>query len=329
MTISIAMTSYNGERFIREQLASFVEQKRRPDELVVCDDHSTDGTADLLHEFAKTSPFPVRVVVNEKRLGIIENFEQAVRLCTGDIIFLSDHDDFWHPEKLASHEEIHESEPDVGFVFSNALVCDEASKPRGFTLFEFQHMNESRLATIAHGGLFDLYLRSPRVNGCTMSFRASLRDTILPIPSTALHDAWFCLLLSALTQTRYIERPLMHYRIHAAQATGIPIDAKASQKPDQDKSDERARFLRTIDALERYIDDALRRLRDYEHLLYRKDAVRLLEGKLAHVKSRRRLANSLPSRIAALAGEMLNGRYLRYSTKGELLSDVKRCLRAH
>ena len=129
------MTSCNGERFVGEQLESFAKQTRKPDELVVCDDRSADRTSEILHDFAKNSPFPVRVVVNEQRLGVTQNFDQAVKLCTGDLIFLSDHDDYWLPEKLAAHESIHQADPGVGLVISNAAICDESLKSLGYTLF--------------------------------------------------------------------------------------------------------------------------------------------------------------------------------------------------
>src|SRR5437588_7313199 len=98
--ISIAMCTYNGARFLREQLDSFAAQSRLPDEVVICDDGSTDGTADIVRTFASGAPFPVHFHVNEPRLGITRNFERAAGLCTGSIIFFSDQDDVWLPDKL-------------------------------------------------------------------------------------------------------------------------------------------------------------------------------------------------------------------------------------
>ena len=101
MKISIALCTYNGEKFLREQLDSFSVQTRLPDEVVVGDDCSTDRTVEILEEWAKTAPFRVEIVRNPQNLGYEKNFEQTMLRCTGDVIFPSDQDDVWLPEKLS------------------------------------------------------------------------------------------------------------------------------------------------------------------------------------------------------------------------------------
>ena len=96
--ISIAMATYNGERFLEEQLRTLSEQVRLPDEVVVCDDGSTDCTQEILAQFAKSAPFPVRLVINDRRLGWRENFLKAASICTSDYIAFCDQDDIWFPE---------------------------------------------------------------------------------------------------------------------------------------------------------------------------------------------------------------------------------------
>jgi len=100
-TVSVALCTYNGAAYLGEQLDSIVAQSRPPDELVVCDDGSTDGTVGLLQAFVPEAPFPVRLYRNERNRGFAKNFERAISLCTGDFIALSDQDDVWKPEKLA------------------------------------------------------------------------------------------------------------------------------------------------------------------------------------------------------------------------------------
>src|ERR1019366_197610 len=94
--ISVALCTYNGERFLSQQLASIGKQTRLPDELVVCDDSSTDRTVAIVREFAASVSFPVRVFENQRNLGSAANFERAIRLCDGDLIALSDQDDIWY-----------------------------------------------------------------------------------------------------------------------------------------------------------------------------------------------------------------------------------------
>ncbi len=102
--ISIALCTYNGERFLNQQLASMAQQTRLPDELVVCDDRSTDRTLTMVREFAASAPYPVRIFQNEQNLGFAANFERAIRLCQGNLIALSDQDDIWYPIRLQRSE---------------------------------------------------------------------------------------------------------------------------------------------------------------------------------------------------------------------------------
>jgi glycosyltransferase involved in cell wall biosynthesis len=102
LKLSVAMATYNGERFLEEQLFSIARQIRLPDEMVVSDDGSNDGTIDILERFATSAPFPVRVYRNIKPLGYGDNFLKAASLCHGDLIAFSDQDDVWLENKLAN-----------------------------------------------------------------------------------------------------------------------------------------------------------------------------------------------------------------------------------
>src|SRR4051812_16300560 len=99
--ISIALATYNGEKYLSAQLESLALQTRLPAELVVCDDCSTDRTIDIIDEFIARAPFPVRVARNESRLGFVNNFMRAAQGCRADLIAFCDQDDIWEPNKLA------------------------------------------------------------------------------------------------------------------------------------------------------------------------------------------------------------------------------------
>lgn len=92
-TISTAMCTYNGEKYLREQLESIARQTLLPNELVVCDDCSSDETVEIIQDFSRNAPFSVRLMINENNLGFAKNFEKAITLCSGEIIVLSDQDD--------------------------------------------------------------------------------------------------------------------------------------------------------------------------------------------------------------------------------------------
>ncbi|MEI7548294.1 MAG: glycosyltransferase, partial [Actinomycetota bacterium] len=98
--VSVAMATYNGERWVAEQLLSILGQTRTPDQIVVCDDASTDGTLKVVDELAALHPSLIRVIRNTSNVGYILNFERAIEHTDGDIVLLSDQDDIWVPHKI-------------------------------------------------------------------------------------------------------------------------------------------------------------------------------------------------------------------------------------
>src|SRR3974390_3258095 len=135
-TVSVVLCTYNGARYLREQLESIARQSRQPAEMVVCDDGSEDDTVTILRGFASEVSFPVRIFQNPHRLGSTRNFDQGIGLASGEFIALCDQDDVWAPEKLEYLANMLISDPSVGGVFSDADLIDENSKPIGKTLFE-------------------------------------------------------------------------------------------------------------------------------------------------------------------------------------------------
>src|SRR5262249_15697678 len=118
-SVSIAMATYNGERYTRGQRESFAAQTHAPAELVVTDDTSTDNTVAIVEAFAKTVTFPVRLYRNEMRLGYRANFMHAASLCRSELIAFCDQDDYWYPKKIAASVEPF-SDPEVLLVYHNA-----------------------------------------------------------------------------------------------------------------------------------------------------------------------------------------------------------------
>lgn len=98
--ISVVMATYNGERYIKEQLESILFQTRKPDEIIINDDRSIDGTVDIIADIKKKYNAPIILKVNEKRLGYAQNFREAIRRTKGEIVFLSDQDDVWLENKI-------------------------------------------------------------------------------------------------------------------------------------------------------------------------------------------------------------------------------------
>jgi glycosyltransferase involved in cell wall biosynthesis len=218
--LSVALCTFNGERFLSEQLASIAAQTRLPDELVVCDDVSSDRSTAIVREFAEKTRFPVRVEVNETNLGSTRNFARAIELCSGDIIVLADQDDVWLPHKLATLEAALDANPESGFAFSDAAVVDDRLNPLGYSLWEAIRFWPREQKRFRQGEAFEALLKRFRVTGATMAFRAVHRDLIMPFPREWVHDAWIALLISAVAPCVPIDEPLIRYRQHNRQQLG-------------------------------------------------------------------------------------------------------------
>jgi glycosyltransferase involved in cell wall biosynthesis len=218
--ISVALCTYNGEHFLPQQLSSIQQQTRLPDELVFSDDGSTDRTIEIVREFAASVSFPVRITQNTHTLGSTKNFEQAIRLCSGDLIALSDQDDIWYPMRLARSEQEFDNYPQAGLVFSDADLIDEHDQLLGQTIWQRLGFVGKRKRDVL-SGQFAVLAKHRFVTGATVMFRADLRDRCLPVSSGWIHDEWITLVIATLSDLRPIDQPLICYRLHGAQQVGF------------------------------------------------------------------------------------------------------------
>lgn len=199
--ISIAMATYNGGKYLQEQLDSFRIQSRLPDELVACDDGSSDDTVAILESLRKVAPFEVRVIRNVDNLGYVHNFEKALSLCSGDIIFLSDQDDVWFPEKIDVMSSRMVSEPGLQVLQCDMVLTDENLTPSRYT----------QLGNLRAAGFRDHMF----ITGCGTAIRRTWLDVACPIPIGFFgHDNWVHRLALAVQARRLMERPLQYYRRH-------------------------------------------------------------------------------------------------------------------
>lgn len=296
MNLSIALATYNGAVYLKQQLDSLAAQTRMPDELVISDDRSTDRTLEVIEEFAATAGFPVRLSVNESNLGTAKNFEKAISLCRGDVILLSDQDDVWHSDKLESIERIFEAKPQLSLVFSNAELVDETLRPFDETLFDWLHFDGQKQRLVKSGRALDVQLRENLVCGCTVAFRANLKELVLPIPAEGplVHDGWIVLLIAAAGEIDFINRPLLKYRQHSAQQSRVSKTRTWREIMTSSKID-RASCVRQANQL----NEAFERLAAYG---LSQDKERLLREKVVYLHERARLA------VPKSPGERLNHR---------------------
>lgn len=304
--ISIAMCSYNGAKYLQEQLDSIARQSRLPNELVVCDDNSSDQSLYILERFSSSAPFPVRLFKNQTNMGSTRNFEKALTLCEGDIIALSDQDDTWHDDKLERLEEVFNSSMQVGVVFANGNIVDEDLICLGYTLWDTYNFKNKDKQKMQRGESFDILLNHNVITGATMAFRSSFRNKITPIAPLWVHDAWIALVLSIYCKIEFIDKPLIEYRQHSEQQIGgLEKDLGAKI------------------AISRSVTDYDGQIRQFEMLLehFRKQgskqseyhAVKIID-KIEHLRARANVNGcNLLVKTMRCTGELLRGKYHRYS----------------
>ena len=223
MLISVALCTYNGARFISEQLQSIIDQDLRPDEIVICDDGSTDDTIAIIKKFQEQYSKLIQLHINEQNLRTNKNFEKALTLCQGDFIFFSDQDDVWKKNKTQAILAEFEQNPVLEGVFSNAdLITDTGEKTARGSLWEnVQFMDE-----YIHGKV-DLYYYittlKNMVTGAALCIRSQAKHFVMPFPGhTAMfHDEWIGLCLGHRKTLGFTKQHLFSYRVHAAQQIGV------------------------------------------------------------------------------------------------------------
>lgn len=237
-TLSVVMATYNGARFVREQLDSLSRQTRLPDELVVCDDGSTDATVDIVTDFARQAPFPVQVKRNAERLGYADNFlHGAATWCQGEIIAFCDQDDVWHEQKLERCAAALCSAPDRLLAVHAAEFVDADLRPlrtryaRGpMRLFTARRRGRPRVVDPLR--LDPFWVPS----GYTMVFRARLgrdvdwrqRPLSHMVDGPMPHDQWIYFLAIVLGRIVLLPERLALYRQHGANLFGA--DARATRE---------------------------------------------------------------------------------------------------
>lgn len=208
--VSVALATYNGEKFLEEQLESILNQDYYPLEIVVSDDCSSDGTTNILQRYALEGK--IQYWKNEKNLGYVKNFEQAISKCSGQYIALADQDDIWYPSKISR---LLESLGDNLLIHSDAVLIDDQGARLKSSLSEF-----SRKMTIPHS--FAEAVLNGSVTGCTSLFRKELIKDILPFPDGLyVHDKWIGVIAFLKNRFTYIGEPLISYRQHNNNTIGL------------------------------------------------------------------------------------------------------------
>jgi len=222
--ISVALCTYNGAKFLSEQLKSIADQTLPVDELVVCDDRSKDNTIEIIRSFAEKCAFPVHIHINEANLGSTKNFEKCLSLCTGDIIFLCDQDDKWRADRVQKQADYLNEHPDKDAVFCDAMKMGDDSKPVGSTIWEEIEFDSRKRDKWKNGRAHEILFTGFIVTGATLAIRKSCLARLMPFPTHVpdlIHDAWMAMVLSLEGKIDFIPDTLIYYRIHSSQQVGF------------------------------------------------------------------------------------------------------------
>jgi glycosyltransferase involved in cell wall biosynthesis len=318
MSISVAMCTYNGSNYLDDQLDSILAQTIEPDEIVVCDDGSTDSTINILNSYRSDYPELFNIHSNEYNIGVTKNFEKAIRRCENDLIALCDQDDVWSENKL-EYQLKTLSENNCELVFHNSAITSESLE---------QIANHWDTISYKHGTVqdiskaFQFLMKRNYIKGSTMMFNESLRGKVLPIPEAWSYD-WYIAFIALLTGDIVdIDKKLHKYRRHDSQASSHNTNSTIEMITRGIKSNSQPSYFEQRElqwqALRQIVDEldpdklnldqkfVLNRINDRYHFDHNRKVIH--NSKIARVK-----------RVKHAYDNYNSGRYQRYGELPEIL----------
>lgn len=216
--VSVAMATYNGEKYIKEQLESIISQTYKNIEVVITDDASTDDTIKVINEFKNKHGF-IKVFLSDINKGVTQTFEHSFTKCGGDFIAISDQDDIWEPNKI---ETLLAGLDQEDAVYSNSLLIDKTGKSLHK---EFKSL--MKLQSYYDGSPF---LMGNCIPGHTILMKTGFAKTILPLPRGMMFDRWISFCAASNNGIKYVDKPLVRYRQHENNSVGVGRSKKKEKK---------------------------------------------------------------------------------------------------
>lgn len=220
--ISIVLCTYNGKNYIKEQLNSIYNQTLLPNEIIICDDRSTDNTIEIIKNWIidKKTSIDIKIIVNEEQLGPIKNFEKGLLLSRGSYIFFCDQDDIWLPCKIEkTYTKMKEMETLYGdiplLVHTDLMVVDKHLRLINYSMFQSQGLKNAEKYPLK------TLLVQNYITGCTMMINKIAKQESLPFPNKIImHDWWMGLIVAATGKIGFINEPTIKYRQHGHNTIG-------------------------------------------------------------------------------------------------------------
>lgn len=201
--ISVAMATYNGEKYLKEQLESILVNLKENDELIISDDGSTDGTREIIYKYLENDN-RIKLFDGPKN-GVKQNFANAINKCSGEYIFLADQDDIWYDNKVEEVLNVFKADMDVTLVVHNCKIVNEKLEELDKNFFEYRKSGI---------GIFKNILKNTYI-GCCMAFKKEMKNKILPIPKDIeMHDQWIGILNEKYGNSFFLNKELLMYRRH-------------------------------------------------------------------------------------------------------------------
>lgn len=222
-TISVCMATYNGEKFIAQQLHSIFNQSLKPNQLIIFDDCSCDQTIEIIKRVTKNFDFEVKININDSKLGVVKNFEKAISNSSSDIIVLADQDDLWDSNRLHHVLSIFNNK-EIDYYFSDSKIIDSYGNIQPDSLWKRRSFRKKLVNNFNKNQLPVLLKYENFIYGMTLAFKSNVLNAVIPIDSKSsflTHDAWIPMILSGLNYKGYADcYSTTYYREHTDQEAG-------------------------------------------------------------------------------------------------------------
>jgi glycosyltransferase involved in cell wall biosynthesis len=215
---SVALCTFNGDKYIKGQIESILRQSVKVDEIVICDDGSTDNTLELINTIIANNPTDtdIRLYKNSYNLGVVKNFSKCIALCLNDYVFLSDQDDLWDKDKVKKYESLFHSGYEI--IFSDAYIVDDTLRITKKSLFKHLGFNPKSDPR-------NFLLKQSLITGATLAFHRKIYHYALPFNDHYLHDGWLGIIGVYFFKYFIIQEALIFYRQHNSNVAGIKLDS--------------------------------------------------------------------------------------------------------
>lgn len=318
MRVSVAMCTYNGARYVLDQIDTILNQTLVPDEIVISDDASQDGTLEVIEEHLRElrhagTIIPSFVILrNTTPLGVTANFAQAISATSGEVVFLCDQDDRWAPTKVQIMSTVFTSDHSVLLAFSDATLINGEGLQVAGSLFRRLTLSAQERVALRSRRAVPVLIKRNVVTGATVAFRRSLLEIALPFPESWVHDEWLSMLAALRDGLNLVDGALTEYRLHETNQIGarkrtLLYRVRRTFEPRSERN--RRLQQRSNDLADALEDRNITPNSDYRHFVSRK--ARFDQVRLSLPASRLR-------RLPTIFTELRRGNYRHYSSQGTL-----------